>query len=174
MAPTERTPWFERAFRFDLPPANFRDVWLRLSGTPLRLGELCRGVAREPATRHPHGTWSLQENVGHLLDLEPLWRSRTEELLAGAARLSPADLENRRTHAAGHDRADLADLVAQFETARGDWLQRLDGLGAEDFARAALHPRLQQPMRLVDLCVFVAEHDDHHLARIWELKHERA
>ncbi len=24
-------------------------------------------------------------------------------------------------------------------------------------------------MRLVDLLYFVAEHDDHHLARIWEL-----
>jgi len=25
------------------------------------------------------------------------------------------------------------------------------------------------PMRLVDHLYFVAEHDDHHLARIWEL-----
>lgn len=26
-----------------------------------------------------------------------------------------------------------------------------------------------QPMRLVDHLYFVAEHDDHHLAKIWEL-----
>jgi hypothetical protein len=32
-----------------------------------------------------------------------------------------------------------------------------------------LHPRLKQPMRLVDHLYFVAEHDDHHLARIWEM-----
>jgi hypothetical protein len=35
------------------------------------------------------------------------------------------------------------------------------------FARAALHPRLKTPMRLVDHLYFVAEHDDHHLAYIW-------
>jgi hypothetical protein len=28
---------------------------------------------------------------------------------------------------------------------------------------------MQAPMRLVDHLYFVAEHDDHHLARIWEL-----
>jgi predicted short-subunit dehydrogenase-like oxidoreductase (DUF2520 family) len=30
--------------------------------------------------------------------------------------------------------------------------------------RTSLHPRLKRPMRLIDLCFFVAEHDDHHLA----------
>jgi hypothetical protein len=37
------------------------------------------------------------------------------------------------------------------------------------FAHTMLHPRLKQPMRLVDHLYFAAEHDDHHLARIWEL-----
>jgi len=32
-----------------------------------------------------------------------------------------------------------------------------------------VHPRLKQPMRLVDHLFFVAEHDDHHMARIWEM-----
>jgi hypothetical protein len=32
-----------------------------------------------------------------------------------------------------------------------------------------LHPRLKQPMRLVDHLYFVAEHDDHHLATIREM-----
>ena len=41
------------------------------------------------------------------------------------------------------------------------------------FDRSMLHPRLQQPMRLVDHLCFVAEHDDHHLARIWELLQTR-
>jgi hypothetical protein len=31
------------------------------------------------------------------------------------------------------------------------------------------HPRLKTPMRLIDHLYFVAEHDDHHHARIWEL-----
>jgi hypothetical protein len=39
----------------------------------------------------------------------------------------------------------------------------------EQLERAALHPRLKTPMRIVDLAYFVAEHDDHHLARVREL-----
>jgi hypothetical protein len=39
----------------------------------------------------------------------------------------------------------------------------------EQIVRTAVHPRLQMPMRLVDWAYFVAEHDDHHLARIREL-----
>jgi len=31
---------------------------------------------------------------------------------------------------------------------------------------SALHPRLGTPLRLIDHALFVAEHDDHHLARI--------
>jgi hypothetical protein len=37
------------------------------------------------------------------------------------------------------------------------------------FARSMLHPRLKKPMRLVDHLHFAAEHDDHHLAKIWDL-----
>jgi hypothetical protein len=40
-------------------------------------------------------------------------------------------------------------------------------------SKAILHPRLKQPMRLVDHLYFAAEHDDHHLARIWELFHAK-
>ncbi len=34
---------------------------------------------------------------------------------------------------------------------------------------AVVHPRLKQPMSMVDLFFFIAEHDDHHLARIREV-----
>jgi hypothetical protein len=35
--------------------------------------------------------------------------------------------------------------------------------------RTAVHPRLGAPMRLIDHALFVADHDDHHLAAITEL-----
>ena len=49
----------------------------------------------------------------------------------------------------------------------------LEGLATEDFARTAWHPRLNVSMRLVDHLLFIAEHDDHHLARIWELRRKK-
>jgi uncharacterized damage-inducible protein DinB len=164
-----RTAWFERRFHFQLPPENHHDVVVRLMGTPLRVRELCRGLARPRATARCDGAWSIQENVGHLLDLEPLWTGRIDDLLGGAAVLRAADLQNRATHEAHHNDRELPALLEAFANARAAFMQRLRGLAATDFARSARHPRLDQPMRMIDHCVFVAEHDDHHLGRILQL-----
>jgi hypothetical protein len=48
-------------------------------------------------------------------------------------------------------------------------LELLARADAKMLSGTLLHPRLQQPMRLVDHLVFVGEHDDHHLVRMWEL-----
>ena len=48
-------------------------------------------------------------------------------------------------------------------------MEHLGTFEPDVFARTSLHPRLKQPMRLADHLYFVAEHDDHHVAKIWEL-----
>jgi len=83
--------------------------------------------------------------------------------------LSAADVTNRRTHEANHNARALAGLLAEFRAARAAIIARLEALAPGDLTRTALHPRLHQPMSITDLCVFVAEHDDHHLARISDL-----
>ena len=62
----------------------------------------------------------------------------------------------------------LEKILEDFRTAREKLLQRVGELNAIYLATIP-HPRLKTPMRLVDHLYFVAEHDDHHLARIWEL-----
>jgi hypothetical protein len=42
----------------------------------------------------------------------------------------------------------------------------IENIGEEIIFKSALHPRLKTPMRTMDLFLFVAEHDDHHLATI--------
>lgn len=113
--------------------------------------------------------WSIQENIGHLLDLEPLWLERAEQLFRGAAEMAPADLTNRRTHEADHNARQLADLLGAFRVARAELVRLLSQADEATIVRSALHPRLRTPMRLIDLAFFVAEHDDHHLAAITEL-----
>ncbi len=161
--------WFERAFPTGLPVAMFPVIMERLRGTPARLEERLAGRPRDILTRRQDGTWSIQENAGHLLDLEPLWRQRAEDLLAGRTALEPADLTNRRTHEANHNAADLADLLVAFRRARAGLVMRLEGATESDLAHTATHPRLGIPMSLIDHAFFVAEHDDYHLARITEL-----
>jgi uncharacterized damage-inducible protein DinB len=111
----------------------------------------------------------VQENVGHLVDLEPLWFHRAQQLFAGEAELAPADLANQRTHEANHNARQLSSLLAEFRERRHQLVQLVATADATVIARTALHPRLQTPMRLIDLAVFVADHDDHHLAAITQL-----
>lgn len=147
---------------------------MRLRGAPARLEETTRDLPREILTSKPDDRWSIRENAGHILDLEPLWLARPEEFLAAAHALTAADLTNTKTFQARHNDRALAEILAAFRTARQQFVSRLDGLRPADFARVAQHPRLQIPMRLVDHVYFVAEHDDHHLARIWEFRRDLA
>ncbi len=171
---TQVTNWFERKFEFSFPLEMYPNLWVRLRGTPVRLEELVRDCPRELLVRRPQpDKWSAQEHAGHLLDLEPLWMKRVEDYLAGGSELTPADLSNRKTHEANHNARLLADILAGFRKARLQLVDRVGEFQPQAFARSMVHPRLKKPMRLVDHLYFAAEHDDHHLAKIWELIKER-
>ena len=161
--------WFDRKFTFTFPLEQHPNVCIRLRGAPARLEELLRRCPREVLIAKPEGKWSAQEHAGHLLDLEPLWMARVHDFLNSAQLLTAADLTNRKTHEAGHNAQPLDAILRAFRTARFELVDRLATLAPDRFAGSILHPRLKQPMRLVDHIYFAAEHDDHHLARIWEL-----
>ena len=161
--------WFQRKFDFNLPLWMYPNVVERLRGAPARLEDRVREIPAESLTRRVGDPWSIQENIGHLWDLEPLFAGRVEDFVAGLGELRPADLENRKTHEANHNARRVTDLLLEFRQTRMQTIQRLDELGEDVVGRTAQHPRLQQPMRLLDSVFFMAEHDDHHLAKITEL-----
>ena len=162
-------PWFERKFAFDLPLSLFPNVVERLRGGPARLEERVRSLRHEVLIARQHDTWSIQENVGHVGDLEPLWIRRAEQVLAGESELAVADLTNRVTHEANHNAAPLDQLLGRFRSLRLRLVSILEGADGSTLEWTARHPRLGTPMRLIDIAFFTAEHDDHHLARITEL-----
>jgi hypothetical protein len=162
--------WVEREFEFNLPIGVFPCVVERLRGTPARLEELTRGLLREELTAKPEGLWSMQEQAGHLLDLDELHEGRLEDYARGLEVLRAADMRNRKTEEAGHNASQLADILAAFRNARQSFVQRLEALTGTEVAATALHPRLQKQMRIIDMAYFTAEHDDHHLAAISELR----
>jgi len=162
--------WFDRKFELGLGTQAAPELLERLRHTPERLADAVRGLSREILIRQHGGKWSIQENAGHLCDLESLWEQRLDDYDAGAMELHPADLENRKTDEASHNDRAIADILADFSKIRDRIVDRLARMSAAELARTALHPRLQQPMSVVDLCFFVAEHDDHHLRTIDELK----
>ena len=161
--------WFERKFEFSFPVELLPNLLARLRGAPARLEETLCGRSHEILIRKAQGKWSAQEHAGHLLDLEALWLARVEDYVAASEQLTEADLRNRKTDEANHNARPLEQILSEFRAARETLLKRVDALDPSLFSRAIPHPRLKIPMRLVDHLYFVAEHDDHHLARIWEL-----
>ena len=165
--------WFDRQFAFNLPVELYGHLTIRLRGTAPRLEELTRHLSQPVLATKFGDQWSIQENVGHLLDLEPLWQSRLVDFLDGKETLTPADLENRKTHEAHHDKTPPGILLKSFRQARERLVERLEQLPPEAFGKTSRHPRLEAPMRLINLLEFIAEHDDHHLARIWKLRRQQ-
>lgn len=168
-----KLPWVERRFSFPDRVELYPEVIDRFRGTPARLEEKVRGLSCE-TLMSSDGGWTILQNIGHLLDLEPLWDGRLDDYLAGKPELRAADITNAATNRAPHNERDLDELTAAFRRQRERQADKLDSLPEPDFSRVAVHPRLKVPLRLVDAVTFVCLHDDYHLARIHELKRKFA
>jgi uncharacterized damage-inducible protein DinB len=160
--------WTARTWTFDLPVGVFPAVLERVRGTPARAAALVAGAPEPALAARADGAWSVKEHVGHLDDLDALDDRRLTEFLSGAEALSAADMTNRATYDADHAATPTAELLARFAAHRAALVARLEALDEAQVAATARHPRLGRPMRLLDWLQFVAEHDDHHLARARE------
>ncbi len=165
----EQVKWFNRDFDFTSTQNIFPSIIERLAGTPARLEEKLRLMPPGLLTVRINGTWTIKENVGHLTDLEPLWQGRLDDIISGKTELRPTDLQNTKTSLANHDAVPVDELLNRFRQIRAKTISLLEKLDEAQIFRSALHPRLKSPMRTMDLFLFVAERDDHHLARITEL-----
>jgi uncharacterized damage-inducible protein DinB len=165
----QQVKWFERSFNFNSTQNIFPSIIERLEGTPTRLEEKFKSIPAGILTVRVDNTWTIKENVGHLIDLEPLWQGRLEDILSGKTELRPTDLQNTKTSEANHDAVPIEELLHSFRQIRNRTIDMIKNLDEEQIFKSALHPRLKTPMRTMDHFLFVAEHDDHHLARITEL-----
>jgi uncharacterized damage-inducible protein DinB len=165
----EHVKWFDRNFNFNTEQNIFPSIIERLAGTPARLEEKFKTIPSDFLTLRIKNAWSIKENLGHLIDLEPLWQGRLEDILSGKTELRPADLQNTKTYLANHNDKPLDELLASFRQIRTETVIALENIDESIVFKSAFHPRLKTPMRTMDLFLFVAEHDDHHLARITEL-----
>jgi uncharacterized damage-inducible protein DinB len=163
--------WFDREFSFDLPVWMYANVIERLRGTPARLQDRVGHLPVELLTRKSGDKWSIQEHVGHLLDLGPLDIARLDDYEAASESLRAADRENRKTYEANHNARAIEDILNSFRAERLEFVRRLEEFDEEFIERRAIHLRLKTSMRVLDFAFFIAEHDDHHLARITELIH---
>lgn len=165
----KRKEWFSRKFGVQTDNETLPGIIERLEGTPARMEEKMRRINPLFYNIGWEGKWSIQENAGHLLDLEPLWSSRVDDLIQGKKILTEADLSNKKTDQAQHNEASMESILRSFRAIRTGLVEKIHGMAEEELYVTSLHPRLKTPMRLIDLAYFVSEHDDHHLSRITEL-----
>jgi uncharacterized damage-inducible protein DinB len=156
--------WFERVFDFSFPAEYFPYVVERVRGTPVRLEELVASFDPTLLTTRLGEEWSIQEHAGHLLDLDELHVGRLDDFDEDKSVLRAADVTNRKTYEANHNAQSISDILRDFRAARHEFVRRVGDADETQVVKTAQHPRLNVPMRLVDLVYFVAEHDDHHLA----------
>ncbi|HEY0726623.1 MAG TPA: DinB family protein [Pyrinomonadaceae bacterium] len=164
-----RLKWTDRKFEFNYPTELYPEIIERVRGASARLDEYLQSAPAEILTRRHDGHWSIQENAAHLYDLDALTLERIEQYVAGVPVLHAVDITNRKTSEANYNSVPAAEISRLFRQRRVEVVNRLDSLDAEMFARSAIHPRLNIPMRLVDFVFFEAEHDDYHFTRINEL-----
>lgn len=164
-----RIPWLEKTFQFGTTEAEFANVIPRLEATYPKLRSLVNGLSLSLLTRKPEGKWSVLEHIGHLGDLEGLWQTRLEEFCARKAILSPADMENRQTHEAGHHLKSVDDLLNRFQEKRNQTLQQIRLLPFDVLKISSFHPRLKAAIVPGEHLYFAAEHDAHHIQSIQDL-----
>ena len=161
----KQTKWFDRQFPIILDNGLLPTIVERLEGTGTRLFNKIE-LIDFMQVRVIDGQWSIKKEIGHLLDLEPLWLERAHQILNSEPSLIAADLTNKKTNETNHDDRDAIDLVTEFSKSRQRLVDLLRNIKDEDLDKVSVHPRLGTPMKVVDLAYFVAEHDDHHLAKL--------
>lgn len=167
-----RWKWTDRKFTFDFPPSKWPDLLERVRGAPVRLESMVARIEESILEKSNGHGWTAKQNIGHLIDLGYLPTTRIDQILRGEETLIGADMTNAKTNGADHNNTPIAQLVQRFTDERDALVKKFESLDESDWEKSALHPRLNQPMRIVDIAYFDAEHDDYHLSRIRQLIQE--
>jgi uncharacterized protein YeeX (DUF496 family) len=167
-----KTKWVEKKFKFDLLQDEFSNILNRLRDTPEKIEQLVFSVSPEILKKIINDSWSIQEHIGHIIDLEELHEGRIDDFINKAEQLRAADMTNKKTHKADHNQRETTKLLQELMTTREKLVNRLGELDDSVLSHVSIHPRLDQPMRPIDMAQFVAEHDDHHINAIIDLSEQ--
>ncbi len=165
----ERQKWIDHKFNLDIDLGWTQNILTRLQDTEIRLSYYCQDLSDAKLSQRLAG-WSIKEHIGHLADLEILWIDRFEQFAQGLPELIAADMSNKKTNTSNHNELCIETIINRFKTEREKLLTCFNDLNEKHQNHQAMHPRIQQYMRPVDLLFFIAEHDDHHIVSIKEIK----
>jgi hypothetical protein len=156
--------WFERQFSFGQPAAMLPIYLERLEGTIYRIEARVKGVSEETLSQQPGGKWSIKQHIGHLGEMDALSYKRIDEMIRGVSAITPGAFDGGSYHT-----QPLIEVLHFFRNSRLKNMARYRSLSEQELANGSLHPRLHVKMTPVDMAMFDADHDDHHLVIIHEI-----
>lgn len=106
------------------------------------------------------------EHMGHLIALQDRFEGRLEDFENGRTSLCEISLHDQEAILNGHRLRALGDVLEEFRLKRMAFTQRLSMFRQASLEHVAFHPCQNKRMRAVDMLLWIAEHDDHHLASI--------
>jgi len=166
----DRQPWIDHVFNLGINIGWTQNVMSRIKDCAERLEHHCGNLSDEQLSFKPGGKWSIKEHIGHLIDLEALWINRFLQFAEFVPELIHADMSNQKTEKADHNAQPIEHLVNAFKAEREKLINCYNELSMDVQKHEAIHPRIKMPMKPVDLLFFVAEHDDHHITTISQIK----
>jgi HAD superfamily hydrolase (TIGR01549 family) len=168
----ELIPWLEQASPQALQAEyNNPNAWLAiLRSTPAGLDGFCRGLEGfDWATRSHPDEWSLTEVLCHLRDVDQeVNLPRLRKVLAETNPFLPGEDTDRWAEVRQYCFQDGPQALCQFIATRGELVDLLESLAAEDWQRPARHA-IFGPTRLQELVNIFAAHDRVHMEQVYEL-----
>ncbi|WP_104381290.1 DinB family protein [Sphingobacterium sp. HMA12] len=110
--------WFDRQFDSNTGSEYFDEFLKRLEHFPALLKKLLKNCPTEVSTRKMGGKWSVNENLGHLILLEDLWRTRFRDIREEKSDMSPADLNNTATDQSSFNNMLIDELIKNLVSER--------------------------------------------------------
>ncbi len=157
-------PWNGRIIPVGAAPEQLPVLLERVLGTPVRLRELLAGHAAERLRHRPVGSWCALAHLAHLLWVQQRMVDRLEDFLDLRPRLCEIDSTAEEAELERQVLRDPGDLLEEFRLERLWAARTIADAGPSVHRHVAQHPCGDRPMRTVDMLMWMAEHDDHHLA----------
>lgn len=161
--------WLNKTFDFNYPAEKYVEFIKRLRSTYHRLVDILDNIPEHTLKFKNDDSWSIQENAGHLITTDSLFNKRLDDYDKSMATLTAALMDGKKTFAADYNKKDIDTILIDFKTSRDAFLFRLEKYDLDDYKKKSFHPRLKVDMRLCDMLLFMAEHDDYHIDKINEL-----
>ena len=165
-----RQEWKDHVFHFGIDIGWTQNVMSRIQDSAFRIVHHTMNIDDTLLSKRLDGKWSIKEHVGHLIDLEQLWINRFKQFEKLLPELIAADMSNQKTENENHNNKSIQTLIETFKEERKKLITTFDELSDEAIHHFSFHPRFKVKMRPIDLLFFIAEHDDHHLTSIVQLK----